>query len=166
MTYLVHEGKVMNEKKTIEEKQHWSRDCWEEWTKARCKTHRKQKKEKTRKLEETSKGKSTRTSEESIFLQREIIHAIRKSEEKIEIYSRKTDKKMDKFLQTITGSVGTQLHGMNSTIVKMQEEDDRHKQISEIIMNMEKKILDIDENVKTEVTNPGEHMKTRIKVRL
>ena len=53
---------------------------------------------------------------------------------------------MDKFLQTITDSVGTQLHGMNSTIVKMREEDDRYK-----------KILDIDENTKTEVTNPGEH---------
>ena len=34
---------------------------------------------------------------------------------------------------------------MNSTIVKMKEEDDRYKQISERIMNMEKKILDIDE---------------------
>ena len=40
----------------------------------------------------------------------------------MEIYSRKTDEKMDKFLQTITDSVGTQLHGMNSTIVKMKEE--------------------------------------------
>ena len=48
----------------------------------------------------------------------------------------------------------------------MKEEDDRYKQISERIMNMEKKILDIDENVKTAVTNPGEHMATRIKVRL
>ena len=74
---------------------------------------------------------------------------------------------MDKLLQKITDSVGTRLHGMNSTIVKMKkEEDDRYKQISERIMNMEKKILDIDENTKTEVTNPGEHMETRIKVRL
>ena len=61
----------------------------------------------------------------------------------MEIYSRKTDEKMDTFLQTITDSVGTQFHGMNSTIVKMK--DDRYKQISEIIMNKEKKILDIDE---------------------
>ena len=70
--------------------------------------NRRRKREK-RKLEETSKGKSTRTSEESIYLQREIIDAIRKSEEKMEIYSRKTDEKMDKSLQTITDSVGTQL---------------------------------------------------------
>ena len=61
----------------------------------------------------------------------------------MEIYSRKTDEKMDKFLQTITDSVGTQLRGMNSTIVKMKEgEDDRYKQISKRIMNMEKQILD------------------------
>ena len=63
----------------------------------------------------------------------------------MEIYSRKTDEKIDNFLQTITDSVGTQLQRMNSTIVKMKEEDDRYKQISEIIMNMETKILDIDE---------------------
>ena len=34
---------------------------------------------------------------------------------------------------------------MNSTIVKLKEDDDRYKQISEIITNMEKKILDMDE---------------------
>ena len=101
--------------------------------------------EKKRKLEDTSKGKSTRTSEESIFLQREVIDGIRKSEEKVDIYSRKTDEKMDKFLQTITDSIGSQLQGVNSTIVKMkEEEDDRYKQISERIMNM-KTNLDIDE---------------------
>ena len=41
---------------------------------------------------------------------------------------------------------GAQLHGMNSTIVKMKEEgDDRYKQISERITNMEQKILEMDE---------------------
>ena len=114
-----------------------------------------EKREKKRKLEETSKGKSTRTSEESIFQQEGIIDAIRKSDEKMEKYSRKSDEKMDKFLQTVTDSVGTQLHGLNSTIVKMKEEDDKYKQIIEKLMNMEKKILDIHENVKTEVAKPG-----------
>ena len=52
---------------------------------------------------------------------------------------------MEKFLQKITDSVGTQLQRMNSSIVKMKEEDDRYKQINGIIMNMEKKILDVDE---------------------
>ena len=110
--------------------------------------------EKKRKLEETSKSKSTRTSEESIFLQKEIIDAIRKSEEKMEIYSWTTDEKMDTFLLKITDSVGTQLHGMNSTIVKMKEEDDRYKQINEIIMNMERKILDMDEKCENRSDEP------------
>ena len=59
----------------------------------------------------------------------------------METYSRKANEKTDKFLQKITDSVGTQLHGMNSTIVKMKGEDDRYKQISERIMNVEKKSL-------------------------
>ena len=112
--------------------------------------------EKQRKLEETSKSKSTRTSEESTFLQKETIDAITKSEEKMEISSGKTDEKMDKFLQKVTDSVGTQLHGMNSTFVKMKE-DDRYKQISERIMNMEK-ILDIDEKYENRSDEPrGAH---------
>ena len=72
----------------------------------------------------------------------------------METYSRKADEKMDKFLQTITDSVGTQLHGMNSTIVKMKEEDDRYRQISERIMNMEKKILDIDKKCENRSDEP------------
>ena len=60
-----------------------------------------------------------------MFLRQEIIDALTRSEEK-------NDEKMEKFLQKITDSVGAQLHGMNSTIVKMKEEgDDRYKQISE-----------------------------------
>ena len=43
---------------------------------------------------------------------------------------------------------------MNSTVVKMKEDDDRYNQISERIMN-------IDENEKTEVTNPTEPMTTQ-----
>ena len=80
---------------------------------------------------------------------------MRESEEKMEVYSRRTDEKMDKFLQTITDSVGTQLRGMNSTIVKMKEEDDRYKQISERIMNMEQKIIDIDEKIENRSYEPS-----------
>ena len=64
---------------------------------------------------------------------------------------------MDNFLQTITYSVGTQLHGMNSTFVKMQEEDDRYKQTSERIMNIEK-IHDTDEKCENRSDEPrGAH---------
>ena len=48
---------------------------------------------------------------------------------------------------------------MNSTIMKMkEEEDDRYKQISERIMNTEKKILDIDEKCENTSDEPrGAH---------
>ena len=53
---------------------------------------------------------------------------------------------MDKFLQTFTASVGTQLQGMNTTIAKMKGGgEDRYKQINERIANMEKKISVMDE---------------------
>ena len=107
-------------------------------------------------------GKLTRPIEDAMFLRKEIVDALKRSDEKMENYSKKTDEKMDIFLQTIKDSVGTQLHGMNSTIAKMKEEDDdRYKQINERIMNMERKILDIDEKCETEATNPREPMKTR-----
>ena len=70
-------------------------------------------------------------------------------------YSKKTNEKMYIFLQTIKDSVGTQLHGMNSTIAKMKEEgDDSNKQINERIMNMEGKILDIDEKCENRSDEP------------
>ena len=63
----------------------------------------------------------------------------------MENFSRKTDEMMEKFLQ-ITSTVGNQIQGMNSSIVKMKEEgDDRYKQFNERITNIERKILDMDE---------------------
>ena len=78
----------------------------------------------------------------------------RKTDEKMESYSRKTDGKMEKFLQKITDSVGTQLHGLNSPLKMKQEEDDRDKQISERITNMEQKILDINEKYENRSDEP------------
>ena len=130
MTYVAHQGKVMNEKNN-EGKRHRNRNYERNVPETAGRTGRKRyehrKQVRKRKLEETRKSKSTRTSEECIFLQREIIDAIRKSEEKMEIYSGKTDEKMNKFLQTITDSVGTQLHEMNSTIVKRKKLECRLK---------------------------------------
>ena len=54
---------------------------------------------------------------------------------------------MEKFLQ-ITSTVGNQIQGMNSSIVKMKQEgDDRYKQFNERITNIERKILDMDEKI-------------------
>ena len=65
---------------------------------------------------------------------------------------------MDIFLQTTKDPVGTQLHGMNSTIAKMKEEDERYKQINERIMNTERTILDMDEKCDNRSDEPkGAH---------
>ena len=85
-----------------------------------------------------------------MFLRKEIIDALRGSDENLESYSRKTDEKMEKFLQQISDTVGAQLHGMNSAIVKMKEEDDRYKQINERFTDIEKKIIDIEKIRKQE----------------
>ena len=67
---------------------------------------------------------------------------------------------MKKFQQRISDPAGTQIHGMNSTIVKMKEEgDDRYKQISERITNREKKILDMNEKFENRNGEPrGAHV--------
>ena len=103
MTYLVHQAKVMNEKRTIEENNigaetaiEMSRRLLGGMVESDMKdtSETEEEREKKRKVEETSKSKSMRTSEEPVFLQREIIDAIRKSEEKTEIYQRSTHDKI------------------------------------------------------------------------
>ena len=66
-------------------------------------------------------------------------------------FSRKADDLLEKFMM-ITNTVGNQIHGMNSSIVKLQETNEKMKeegenkfnQIDERFMDMEKKILDMD----------------------
>ena len=83
-----------------------------------------------------------------MFLRKEMIDALKRSDEKMESYSRKADEKMDKFIQQISDTVGAQLHGMNSAIVKMKKEDDRHKQNNERFTDIEKKIHDMDQKIR------------------
>ena len=51
--------------------------------------------EKKRKLE----GTSTKPSEDAMYLRKEIIDAIRRTNEKIETYSQKADEKMEKYFE-------------------------------------------------------------------
>ena len=65
---------------------------------------------------EMCESKLTRPSDDAMFLRKGIINAIKRSDEKMESYSKKTDEKMDHFLSTIRNSFGAQLRGMKSTI--------------------------------------------------
>ena len=120
----------MSEKKTME-------DCWEELIRASQWIHWNQKKTETKKkLAEVSEAKLARPIEDALFLKKEIIDELKRSE--------KTTNRWKSFDKT-SDSDGAQLHGMNSFIVKMKDEgDDRYKHISETFTNIEKKILDMD----------------------
>ena len=73
----------------------------------------------------------TKPNDDTVYLRRDIMEALKRSDEKMESYSRKADEMMEKFPQ-ITSTVGNQIQGMNSSIVKMKEEgDDRYKQFNE-----------------------------------
>ena len=67
---------------------------------------------------------------------------------------------MEKFPQQISDSVGAQLHGMNSAIVKMKEaDDDRYKHINKRFTDIEKKILDIDKKNESKIEeSKGAHV--------
>ena len=72
-------------------------------------------------------------------------------------FSSKADDLLEKFMKS-TNTVGNQIHGMNSSIVKLQETNEKMKEdgenkfnkIDERFMYMEKKILDLDKNMKNE----------------
>ena len=76
----------------------------------------------------------------------------KETDERMDDFSRKTDEMLEKF-KLVTNTVGSQIQGMNSSVVKMQEmnekmneeSEDRYKQFNERITNMERKILDMDE---------------------
>ena len=91
MTYLVHHGKVLNEKRTIEEnnigtettivmslRQLGGTDKSESMDTLESEEDRDNK----RKLAEVSEGKLTRPSEDALFLKKEVIDSLKKSEEK------------------------------------------------------------------------------------
>ena len=115
--------------------------------------------EKKRKLDEGKEGKMTKPNEDMAHLCCDIMEALRKSDEKIECYSKRTEERMNDFsrkaddllekFMIITNTVGNQIHGMNSSIVKLQETNEKMKeegenkfnQIDERFMDMENKIL-------------------------
>ena len=66
----------------------------------------------------------------------------------------------------VTNTVGTQIQGMISSIVKLQETNEKMKeegenkfnQIDERFTDMEKKILDMDKNMSTEAKITSRNM--------
>ena len=106
--------------------------------------------EKQRKLEEGKEGKMTKPNDDTVYLRRDILETLKRSDEKWidtqerpmnkwkatperltkkkRSYSKKTDERMDDFsrkademlekLMLVTNTVGRQVQGMDSSIVK------------------------------------------------
>ena len=91
MTYLVHQGKVMIEKKTIEENNIEAETTLEMSLRLlggmekneQMDTHETEEdREKKRKLEEGKEGKMTKPSDDTVYLRRDIMEALKRSDEK------------------------------------------------------------------------------------
>ena len=148
MTYLAHKGKVMVEKKTIEENNIEAEATLELSLRLlggvekneQMDLHETEKdREKKRKLEEGKEGKMTKPDDDTVYLRREKMEALKRSDEKMESYSRKADEKMEN--------------------ISKEEGDDRYKQFNERLTNIERQILDMDEKYenRSEVIK-GEHV--------
>ena len=171
MIRLVHKGKTISGKKSMKENNIEAKETIEMSLRLlggmdvneKMDTHEtEEEREKKRKLDEGKEGKMTKPDEDMAHLKSDIMEALRKSDEKLECYSKRTEERMNDFsrkaddllekFMMITNTVGNQIHGMNSSIVKLQETNEKMKedgenkfnQIDERFMDMEKKILDVD----------------------
>ena len=101
MTYLVHRGKVMSEKETTKENNIEAEATIEMSLRRlggmekneQMDTHETEEIEKKRKLEEGKEGKMTKPNDDTVYLRRDILEALTRSDEKMESYSRQTDEK-------------------------------------------------------------------------
>ena len=110
-----------------------------------------------RKLDEGKEEKATKPSDDIAHLRKDIMEALKKSDEKMECYSRKNEEKMLDFskkaddllerFMLITNSVGTQIQGMNSSIVKLNETNEKMKEEGENKFNkIDERFKDMEKN--------------------
>ena len=171
MTRLTHKGKAINGKKSMKDNNIKANETIEMSLRLlggmevneQMDTHETEEdREKKRKLDEGKEEKATKPSDDMAHLRKDIMEALKKSDEKMECYSRKTEEKMNDFskkaddllerFMMITNTVGTQIQGMNSSIVKLHETNEKMKEegenkfnkIDERFKDMEKKIMDLD----------------------
>ena len=173
MTYLVHHGKVLNEKRTLEENNIGTEITIDmclrllggmEKSELMDTLESEEDREKKRKLEDACEGKLTRPSEDAMFFRQEIIDALKTSDEK--------NGKLIKENRRKDGTVSTtNLRYSRSTITRdelshreNERRRDRYKQINERFTDIEKKILDKDKNTKARLKKAKERMLTGIRV--
>ena len=151
MIRLVHKGKMLSEKETMKEHNIEAEATIEMSLRLlggmemneQLEIHETEEdREKKRKLDEGKEGKAMTSNDDMICLKRDIMEALKRSDEKMESYSRKidekkesysknTDERMDDFsrkademlekFMMVTNTVGSQIQGMKTSIVSMQE---------------------------------------------
>ena len=147
MIRLVHEGKVLSEKETMKEHNIEAETTIEmslrllggmEMNEQMDIHETEEDREKKRKLDEGKEGKAMKSNYDMICMKRDIMEALKRSDEKIESYSKNTDERMDdfsrkademleKFLMA-TNTVGSQIQGMKTSIASMQEMNGKMKE--------------------------------------
>ena len=102
MIRLVHKGKAINGKKSMKENIIEAKETIEMSlrllggmeAKEHMDTHETEEdREKKRKLDEGKEGKTTKSNDDMAHLKKDIMEALKKSDEKMECYSRKTEEK-------------------------------------------------------------------------
>ena len=102
MTHLVHRGNQMSEKKTIKQNNIEAEATLEmslrllggmEKNEQMDTRETEEDREKKRKLEEGKEGKMTKPNDDTVYLRRDIMEALKRSDDKMESYSRTTDEK-------------------------------------------------------------------------
>ena len=103
MIRLVHKGELLSEKKTMKENNIEAKATIEMSLRLlggmevnEQMTHETEEdREKKRKLEEGKEGKATKPTDDMVYLKRDMMEALIRSDEKMDSYSRKTDEKME-----------------------------------------------------------------------
>ena len=110
MIRLVHKGKMISEKKSMKENNIEAKETIEMSLRLlggmevneQMDTHETEEdREKKRKLDEGKEGKMTKPNDDMAHLKRDIMEALRRSDEKMDSYSRKTDEKWNATLERL-----------------------------------------------------------------
>ena len=170
MIRLVYKGKKLSEKKTMKERNIEAEATIEmslrlfggmEMNEQMNTYETEEDREKKRKLEEGKEGKAMKSNDDMIYLKRDIMEALTRSDEKwkatqerlmrkIESYSKNADDRMDDFsreademlekFMVVTNTVGSQIQGMKSSIVSKQEMNEKWKKVKTSSINLTKEL--------------------------
>ena len=166
MIRLVHNGKMLSEKETMKEHNIEAETTIEmslrllggmEMNEQMDIHETEEDREKKRKLDEGREGNAMKSNDDLICMRRDIMEALKRSDEKMESnsiktnekqesYSKNTDERMNNFsrkaeemlekFMMVSDAVGSQIQGMKTSIVSMQEMNEKTKEEGEKVQSI------------------------------